>query len=296
MNAKMIGADEAWIAIVINSLDLLVASVVNNDDPRLLCEVTLLAIRGHKGASRPSLRDFQVCMMTSMRALVPQRWNSEHENAWLHLWAIIEEPATFVMALPAKYEKAVATVVTGLAPEVKHEIGLAVFDKMFKEHPKSENFFKQSNSRLCFIVARAIDIAAQLFMAPDACVIEVLQLGLRHIMYRVPTDFFGPFAGLIADELEARCDDHLAAEGFRWSLDVVAYTMMRAVDEGSSPLLAAIAENNPKKVRKALSSAGRVDRAKMALHSETAAEIGKKTQGVTTRVVAPLGVLQLRTS
>jgi len=275
MNAKMIGADETWIAMVISSFDHLVVAVVNEDDARLLCEVTLLAIRGHKGARKPSLRDFQVCMMTSMRALVPQRWDSEHERAWMHVWAIIEEPATAVMALPAKYEKSVETFVTGLAPETKHEIGLEVFNKMFKQYPKSENFFKQSNSRLCFIVAKAIDIAAQLFTEPDACVNEVLALGLRHIMYKVPTDFFGPFATFIADEIEARCDSPLASEGFRWSLDLVSYTMMRAVEEGSSPLLIAIAENDAKKVKKALGGAGRVDRAKMALNSDKAAEIAR---------------------
>ena len=94
-------------------------------------------------------------------------------------------------------------------------------------------------------------------------------------MYKVPTDFFGPFSTFIADEIGARCDDPLAAEGFRWSLDLVSYTMMRAVDEGTSPLLIAIAENNPKKVKKALSGAGRVDRAKMALNSAKAAEISR---------------------
>merc|ERR1719161_273360 len=103
-------------------------------------------------------------MLASLRALIPKRWDTQHEKAYLWLWESIETQLKLAMPLPAKYESPVQRwVYEENTPSSLGDIGLKVWFRMFEKQSEVENVFKQSNERLKWIAVQALKNAAKIY-------------------------------------------------------------------------------------------------------------------------------------
>jgi len=144
-------------------------------------------------------------------------------------------------------------------------MGMSVFIRLFKKIPDTENYFKQNNERLIFIVTRALEMSGEMYAEPARVIADTMQLGLRHIMYNVPSQYFEPFVLCCVEELEAYTTDPLAVEGVAWTLTHIAALIVRIIEETATPLIRAVLANSPKQVKKALGEYSRQDRAASAI-------------------------------
>lgn len=264
--AQALRANTSWIRILLQQFDGVIVASVNGDDSHLAHELNILALRLNKEAvGGINIEEFQGVLLSTLRSMLPTSWDNGHESAWIQFWRLVKVHLQHHMRLPGKYEAALQSLIASLSAAEKQAVGRKAFDKLFDKWPKSEDSFKQSNSRLFFIVVRIVDMALSLIKEPKAMVDEITALGLRHLMYGIPTKFVAPFVSCIIDAIQAKGRDPLALEGFAWSLSVIGTVMVRTIDAGSNPLLSAIMHNDAKKVKRALSSLPRADRAGMAL-------------------------------
>merc|ERR1712187_378957 len=78
---------------------------------------------------------------------------------------------------------------------------------------------------------------------------------------------FVMFVGCMKEELADRGVDETVIEGINWSIAVIASTMARTVEQGSTPILMAALSNNAKELKKCLASQPRGNRAKAMLNA-----------------------------
>mmetsp|Transcript_39475 Transcript_39475/g.113495 ORF Transcript_39475/g.113495 Transcript_39475/m.113495 type:complete len:516 (+) Transcript_39475:47-1594(+) len=264
-NARMVGANSSWIEIVADNFGAIVAAAACLNDAHLELEANLLALRIHKGAAgKVHLNEFKLCLLASLRCLLPGSWTSGREQAWQAMWQALEDKLKACMDLPARYEQPVAQLIGQMETGKKRAIGKKAFAKLFEEIPDTENYFKSSNERLIMIVSKSLQMAADLYQDPAATIDNVHSLALRHIMMSAPPQYSEPLVRCIVTEVARRTQDPTAVAGVAWALAQIAATMARAVDEGSTPLIQAVIANDPKKVRKALGEYARKDRAQAA--------------------------------
>jgi len=266
LNANMTGANLSFIKAIESSFEEMVSSVANGMDGQLELQANMCVMRLHKdvqGAFR--LSDFKLCMLASLRSLLPKSWSIAHEQAWIQLWDKTEAILTANMGLPAKYEKAVDKLVNSMSPEEKSQFGLNAFNRLFDAEPHSEDHFKTSNARLSMLAGKSLELSMQMYKEPTRVMNEVTSLGLRHIMYNIPTAYFEPFVQGIVDEIRCFTDDEEAIEGVEWTMTQIACIMVYTIDTGSTPLLRAVVSNDPKMVRKALGNESRKNRAAACL-------------------------------
>ena len=140
---------------------------------------------------------------------------------------------------PAKWENALAKIVSSLDENTKFEVRKAIYNRFFALAPAGQDFFKQSNTYLHFIADRIIDMTLEIYRDPVKMVDDVSALGLRHVGYAIPTEFFGPFVSACVEVLMTYTDDAVAVESFRWSLGLVAKMLVRTIQEGSTIVMKA---------------------------------------------------------
>lgn len=268
MNAGITGVNMTWFVPVLKSFGSLVAAVVNADEASLenICDLVSLEL-SHVAKGRINFKEFSTPMLASLRSLFPLIWDSNYETAWIKVWQCISTKLQASVELPAKYNNSVNQYIAGLSDKEKKSIGSKAFDRLFKEEPKAERYFKQSNARLAFIVALILDLTAAIFAEPEKVVAEVTQLGLKHIMFQAEPAFFQNFVSAIVSEVQVVCKDPVAVEGVNWALCVIACLMVRTMEQGSTPLLRAVVNNNVKEVKKALNNVGRAARSEAVLGS-----------------------------
>mmetsp|Transcript_96384 Transcript_96384/g.171323 ORF Transcript_96384/g.171323 Transcript_96384/m.171323 type:complete len:571 (+) Transcript_96384:19-1731(+) len=268
MNAGIIGANMSWFSLVLKNFEQLLAGAVNANAPSLESACDVLALQLSKEANgNIALKEFQTCLLASTRALLPEVWDAQHESAWISCWNCIAEQLQQTLPLPARYEKAVAKLVGGLSDEQMKRIGAQSFVRLFQEHPRAENYFKQSNARLAFIVEKGLEMSVKIFQDPVRMVDEVTSLGLRHIMFQASAKFFQPFVTAVMAEVQVACRDELGIEGLNWALCVIGSIMVRTLEQGSTPILKAVVRSDTKELKRALSKTPRGDRTKAILGS-----------------------------
>jgi len=248
------------VKIVQQCFGQLVAAVKMNDDSRLELETNIMSLRFHKdvkGDFKPA--SFKTVMLASLRSLLPKIWTIGHENAWITMWDMIQDMLSNVMHLPPVYEKAVERFMSEHADEL-NDFGIAAFNRLFDAHPQSESYFKASNARLNFLAGKSLEMATQMYRDPTRIAGETLGLGLRHIMYNVSVEYFEPLVKAIVEEMKSRTTDEVAVEGITYSLTLIATIMVNTCNEGSNPLLRAIAVNSAKDVKKSLAGMSRAER------------------------------------
>jgi len=266
MNAGIIGADFSWFNLVLESFEELLAATLNANKGAFESACDVLSLQLYRQAKGPvRLKEFQTCMLASARAMLPQIWDSQHEKAWISCWECIANYMEPTLKLPAKYDQAVTRFVASMSEEAKKTVGTKAFSRLFREQPKAENFFKQSNAKLAFIVGKAIDMAVQIFHEPVRLVAEITQLGLRHIMFQASTRFFQPFITAVMEELQAVTKDELVIEGMNYALCVIGSIMVRTIETNATPALKAVVRDDVTTMKKALGASGRGDRSRAVL-------------------------------
>lgn len=269
MNAGIIGANMTWTEVVLQSFEGLIGSCTNRDLPVLISTCDILALKlSSKNEDKRALKQFETCMLSSARALLPETWDSKHEEAWIAAWACVSKQLEATLDLPGKYARPAAQYINSLSQDQKQKLGMRVFTRLFKEQPGAEDSFKQSNARLAYIVIRGLDMAVQTYQEPARMYDEITALGLRHIMFQAKTKFFQHFVSAIVAELQLMCNDDLVIDALNWILCVIGSVMVRTIDEGATPLLNAVVRNDPIAAKKALAAAPRAERAQAAIGSD----------------------------
>merc|ERR1712232_528105 len=165
------------------------------------------------------------------------------------------------MGNPPKWEKALGKCLQSLDENQKFEIRKDIYNRFFAAAPAGQDFFKQSNTYLHFIADRIIEMTLEIYQNPVKMVDDVSALGLRHVGYAIPTEFFGPFVSACVEVLMTRTSDETTVESFRWSLGLTSKMLVRTITEGSTIVMKAINANSQKLIRKAIGCAPRGERA-----------------------------------
>lgn len=259
----------SWFLLVLEAFEELLAATVNADAPGLerTCDVLVLRLYRDAGTNRGAVnpKEFESCMLASARAMLPESWGAQQEGAWVACWECIATELEATQKLPAKYDNVVTRFVEQLSSTQKTDVGTKAFKRLFEETPKAESYFKQSNSKLAFIVSKNLDSAAKLFKDPATQVVELQQLGLKHIMFQASTRFFQPFVSAIMKEVQLITKDELAIEGLNWALCVMGSIMVQTIETNATPTLKAVVRDDVKSFNRALSKTPRGERSRAML-------------------------------
>eukprot|EP00933_Yihiella_yeosuensis_P050084 TRINITY_DN47847_c0_g1_i1.p1 TRINITY_DN47847_c0_g1~~TRINITY_DN47847_c0_g1_i1.p1 ORF type:complete len:774 (-),score=137.78 TRINITY_DN47847_c0_g1_i1:862-2880(-) len=101
----------------------------------------------------------------------------------------------------------------------------------------------------------------EMYRDPKKMVEDISALGLRHVGYGIPTEFFAPFVSGAVEVVRALNADETAEEAFRFSLSLVSRILVRTINEGSTIVMKAINTNSEKQLNKAVACAPRGKRA-----------------------------------
>lgn len=268
MNAGIIGGNMSFTQILLSFFEELLAPVINGQVGEAEVAADIVALRFFREAQgEVQFKEFKTSMLASSRSLLPDTWDTSHETAWIAVWDCIAEHLERALPLPRRYVKAVQHFVAGLSKEQRYQLAVKTFDRLFRESPEVSSYFKSSNTRLAFIVNKALDSAARLFDEPAQMVEEMQALGLKHIMFQAQAKFFHPWVSAMVAEIQQICQDEEVVEGMNYAMCILASIMGQAVETGSTPVLQAVANDDVKALRRALQAAPRAARFEAALGS-----------------------------
>merc|ERR1719456_1551391 len=259
-NAAVMGfGDKKWLKEVLACFHNIVTNVSNSARLQEECDVLMLRV-SKVAKGQVNFAEYKSCMLASLRSLLPKDWSTNHEVAWSWLWENVERIMTKNMGNPPKWERALGKVLASLDENTKFEIRKDIYARFFAAAPAGQDYFKQSNTYLHFIADRIIEMTLELYQNPVKMVDDVSALGLRHVGYAIPTEFFGPFVSACVEVVMTVTSDLDCVESFRWSLGLIAKMLVRTIQEGSTIVMKAINTNNAKQLRKAISCAPRGER------------------------------------
>ncbi|CAJ1346376.1 unnamed protein product [Effrenium voratum] len=99
-NASVMGfGDSLWMKIVLTKFDDMVKNVANFSRLQEECDVMSLLLAKYQGQIQ--LSEFKAVTLASLRSLLPQRWDSDHELAWTWLWENVENLLSAMLGKPA---------------------------------------------------------------------------------------------------------------------------------------------------------------------------------------------------
>jgi len=217
-----------WMTEVLDCFDNIVTNVANSARLQEECDVLVLRI-SKKARGNVNFGEYKSCMLASLRSLLPKDWSTNHEVAWSWLWENVERIMQKNMGNPPKWEKALTKIIESLDENQKFEIRKAIYNRFFALAPAGQDFFKQSNTYLHFIADKIIDMTLEIYRNPVKMVDDVSALGLRHVGYAIPTEFFGPFVSACVEVLQANTDDNVAVESFCWSFGLILKMLVRTI-------------------------------------------------------------------
>ena len=194
-------------------------------------ECSTLALSLDRFGSQVEFRDFRSVAMASLKACVPG-WNDEHEVAWTWLWGHVERMLTEIRGKPASQMKRLTKFLDNLEEENAQKIRKGIHEHFFELAPAGQDYFKQSNTRLYFISQRVIDLSLRLYQDPVETIKQISELGLKHVGFAIPTEFFPPFVTAATQALAQVTDQEPVIEAFRWSIALIGRILARTVVEG----------------------------------------------------------------
>ncbi|CAE8734530.1 unnamed protein product, partial [Polarella glacialis] len=244
-----------WMQEVLGSFDAMVTNVANSYRLQEECDTLSLNIAKYSGAI--NLSEFKAVMLASLRSLVPTDWNSAHEVAWTWLWDNIARMLKSLIGKPAVQEKALGRFLMSLNEDSQNYLRREFFKGFFALAPAGQDYFKQSTTRLYFIADKVVEMTLEMYRDPKKVVEDISALGLRHVGYGVPTEFFAPFVSGAVELIRTMTTDPNAEDGFRWSLSLVSRILVRTINEGSTIVMKAINTNNARQLEKAVACAPR---------------------------------------
>ena len=259
-NAAVMGfADSKWMHIVLPRFGAMATNVANTTRLQEECEVLSMLISNYKG--QILLPQFKAVMLASLRSMVPQEWDMDHEVAWNWFWENMEKMLKKLMGVPQNYCKVLHKFLGGLDEASITRTRQAVFARFFELTPSAESFMKQSSTRMYYIADKIMEMTMEIYENTRHVVDDISGLGLRHVGYGVPTEYFPPMVQAYCEAIEDLCHDESVSEAFRWSLSLITKILTRVILEGSTVVMKAINTNQESAVRQAVSVAPRGKRA-----------------------------------
>jgi len=259
-NGAVMGfGNSLWMQEVLASFDNMVSNVANSYRLQEECDTLSLCLAKYKGSI--NLSEFKAVMLASLRSLVPKDWNSAHEVAWTWLWENVERMLKSLIGKPAVQEKALDRFLMSMTEDSQNYLRRELFRRFFANAPSGQDYFKQSTTRLYFIADKVVEMTIEMFRDPKKMVEDISALGLRHVGYGIPTEFFAPFVSGAVEAVRTMTTDDNAEDGFRWSLSLISRILVRTINEGSTIVMKAINTNSARQLAKAVSCAPRGKRA-----------------------------------
>eukprot|EP00927_Polykrikos_kofoidii_P027811 TRINITY_DN2435_c0_g1_i1.p1 TRINITY_DN2435_c0_g1~~TRINITY_DN2435_c0_g1_i1.p1 ORF type:complete len:1552 (-),score=284.27 TRINITY_DN2435_c0_g1_i1:2242-6897(-) len=265
-SATMMGFGEIpWMNEVLSRFDVIVNNI--SDATRLKEECDILVLRFAKvhSTGRVHLSEFKSCMLAALRSLLPKSWDTSHEVAWGWLWDQVERLMVGNLGKPRLWEKSLDNYTSCFDDMQLYELRRQIFERFFARQPNGGDFFKQSDTRLHFIMDRVIGLVSAIVKDPWTKCDEISAMGLRHVGYGVTTDLFGPFVTSAIEVVGEFTQDEELLHAFRWSLALISNMMVRTVREGSTIVMKSITTNSASMLRRAVAAASRRDRATWVL-------------------------------
>lgn len=264
-NAAVMGyGDSPWMKLVLEHLDAIAVNVANTG--RLQEECYVLSIELSKMKESVNLPEFKAVMLAALRSIVPDEWNMDHEIAWNWLWENVERIISSTIQLPRLYEKSVRAFLFEQSEVNMNHLRAQTFNFFFTRAPSGQDYFKQSTTRLYFILDKNYELTMEVFENPSKVVQDLSALGLRHVGYGIPVELFPPFVLSAVDAVCELTTDETVQQAFSWSLTLISKILMRVVLEGSTVVMKAINLNEEVALRKAISVAPRNQRALQLLN------------------------------
>ncbi|CAE7455446.1 unnamed protein product [Symbiodinium natans] len=264
-NSAVMGfGNSLWMHLVLEQFDNMVSNVANSYRVQEECDILSLVLAQYEGPI--ILVEFKAVMLASLRSLVPKDWDSAHEVAWNWLWENIEHMLRALMGKPATQQHALDQFILGLSQDQLTFLRREIYKRFFTLAPAGQDYFKQSTTRLYWIADKVVEMTTDMFKDPKRLVEDISALGLRHVGYGIPTEFFAPFVSAAVDAVKTMEAQELAQDAFRWSLTLVSKILVRTILEGSTIVMKAINTNDAKQLRKAVSVAPRGKRAQELLN------------------------------
>ncbi|CAK9048506.1 unnamed protein product, partial [Durusdinium trenchii] len=259
-NASVMGyGNSAWMSIVLLQFDDMVRNVANYTRLQEECDVMSLVLAKYRG--KIILPEFKAVTLASLRSLLPQDWDTEHEIAWGWLWENIESLLSAMLGKPLLQEQALERFFLGMPPEEATQLREQLFPSFFALAPAGQDFLKQSATRINFIGDKVVAMTLEMYRAPRRMVEEISALGLRHVGYAIPTEMFPPFVSAGVALMQSHTTDEMVVEAFRWSLALIAKILVRTISEGSTLVMKAINTNHKLTLKKAMDVSSRGQRA-----------------------------------
>lgn len=271
-NAAVMGfTQSAWMNEVLVCFDNIVRNISNANRLAEECDFLVLRISKLPGQTI-TLSDFKACMLASMRSLLPKYWTPDHEVAWTWLWTNVEKMLTQSLGQPAIYQKALAQLLSSIDELQFFELKKDIYELFFSKAPRGQDYFKQSNTRLQYLLERNIDMTLEIYKEPHRLADDLASIGLRHVAFGIPTELIGPFVSSCVEVMASYSKDETAIDAFRWSLGLMANVMVRTITEGSTIIMTAIDHNSKKTLKKAIAGAPRGKRAEWLLLVEVGSQ------------------------
>lgn len=261
VSAMGFGASEPWMSMVLDQLDDLVMNVANTTRMKEECEKLALFLSKHQGPV--VLSEVRSVALSSLKSFV-SAWDEEHETAWTWFWSNVErllsELDGKLQVQEQELEKFMQSS-TSLGHVVQN-----VHLKFFEIAPASQDFFKESKTRMYHIAERTLELTLLMHREPKETVDQLSSLGLRHVGMSIPVEFFPPFVQAAVEALQEVTSDEMVVNAFRWSVTLIGKILSRTVTEGSTLVMRAITLNDRLFLQKAVAFTARSQRASQLLY------------------------------
>ncbi|CAE8684015.1 unnamed protein product [Polarella glacialis] len=237
-NSAVMGfGQNMWMEEILESFDTIVKNVSNSYRLQEECDTLALRISKYKGTV--NLAEFKAVMLASLRSMVPKDWNSAHEVAWTWLWSNVERMLKSLMGKPKVQEKALERFLMSMTEDNQNFFRRELYKRFFILAPAGQDFFKQSTTRLYWLADRVVEMTIEMYRDPRKSVEQISTVGLRHVGYGVPTEFFAPYVTGAVEVVRSMTSDETAEDAFRWSLSLIARMLVRTINEGSTAVACA---------------------------------------------------------
>jgi len=267
-NAAVMGfslENQAWMFEVLESFDAIVTHLSHRSRLQEECEFLSLRIAKVASYKEVQLPEYKACMLAALRSLLPKKWSTQHELAWTWLWDVVERQLKELLPKVRTLDTALQRFFRSLDENTHNEMKKATYVAVFQAAPATQDFFKQSYTRLHYIAARIMEMSMDLYSDPVKLSDELSALGLRHVAYGVPTNLVMPLVQEYIGVLRSVTEDPDVIEAYTISLGLLAKILIRTVAEGSTMIMQAINRNCGSQVKKAVSKTPRGTRAQNML-------------------------------
>mmetsp|Transcript_38853 Transcript_38853/g.91445 ORF Transcript_38853/g.91445 Transcript_38853/m.91445 type:complete len:1189 (-) Transcript_38853:271-3837(-) len=279
-NATVMGfSSSLWMREVLYAFNDIVLHISDCCRLQEECEALALKLRSCTHLSTVNFRDFKAVMLASLRSLLPREWDSTHEKAWSWLWDNVESLASSSISKVTLFGNHLATFNAKMSEDDRVNFQDDIYANFFARCPAGQEHFKQSSARLRSIADKIIRLVEDFYKEPDAVIEQLSVLGLKHVGYGIPMELFPPFVDASVEAMQAivskigkvgdntapvlcpvdrshylpenEMSSHIAMEGFRWCIGLVAKMLVRTTKEGSNLVMSAIGSNSARKLQKA---------------------------------------------